>query len=129
MCLRCGHLVKGGAEVAGSGLDVLLGSGFGAGACDVVGESGCGGIKGGGDGTCGFIVGFVHEGFGSIVVGLDFSGGMDGPVLFLSGGEWFDWIINESLRWRRSETLSRYFVVIQFEWMDGNGLDIGIDDD
>jgi len=125
---RCGCLVKGGTEVVGGGLDVLLGGGFGAGACDIVGESGFGGIKGG-DGTCGFITGFVLEGFSGIVAGLDFSDGVDGPVSFLSGGEWFNWIINKSLRWRRSEILSRYFVVIQFEWTDGDGLDMGVNDD
>ena len=102
---RCGRLVKGGAEVVGGGLDVVLGGGFGTGSFNVVGESGLGGIEGG-DGVCGFIAGFVREGFGDIVVGLDVSGGVDGPVSFLSGGEWFDWIVNESLRQRRSETLN-----------------------
>ena len=129
MCLRCGHLVKGGAEVVSGSVDILLGSGFGVGACNVVQESGFGGIKGGGNGTCGFIAVLVHKGFGGIVACLDFLGGVDGPVLFLSGGEWFDWIVNESLRWRWSETLSRYFVVVQFEWTDGDGLDMGVDDD
>jgi len=125
MRLRCGCLVKGGTEVVGSIVDILLGGGFGAGACDVVRESGFGGIEGSGNGTCGFIVVLVHEGFSGIVAGLNFSGGVDGPVSFLSGGEWFDWIVNESLRWRRSEILSQYFIIIQFEWMDGDGLDMG----
>jgi len=129
MRLRCGHLVKGGTEVVGGGLDVLLSGGFGTGACDIVWESGFGGVEGSGDRTCGFIAGFIREGFSGIVMGLDFLGSVDGPVSFLSGGEWFNWIINESLRWRRSKTLSRYFIVVQFEWTDGNGLEMGVDDD
>ena len=122
MRYRCGRLVKGGAEVVGCGLDVVLGGSFGMGAFNVVGESGLGGIEGG-DGVYGFIAGFVREGFGDIVAGLDVSGGVDGPVSFLSGGERFDWIVNESLRWRRSETLNRYFVVVKREWPEVDGLD------
>ena len=122
MRCRCGRLVKGGAEVVGGSLDVVLGGGFGAGSFNVVGESGLGGIEGG-NRVCGFIAGLVRKGFGNIVVGLDVSGGVDGPVSFLSGGERFDWIVNKSLRRRRSETLNQYFVVVKREWPEVDGLD------
>ena len=82
-------------------------------------------MEGGTDGAGGLVVVLLGKGFSSIVSGLDFSGSVDGPVSFLSGWEWCDWIVNESLRQRWSEKLSRYFVVVQFEWTDGNGLDVG----
>ena len=77
MCLRCGHLVKGGAEVIGS---------VGMGVCDIVQESGVGGI----------------------ILGFNFLGGVGGPVLFFSGWEQHRGFVNKSRsqRWTRREILN-----------------------